>query len=246
MPDVRDVRTATGPEPTAAGHYTTKNYVDNKVYSHSGLSGLSNDDHPQYYNQARGDARYVQVSNLQSESSDSQMYGDLASSARRDRGTNSGSLSNGYWTIASLVARRAATVTKIRFYVGTAGTAGASPTFTLGIYGGTDPTSMPRLATVPVVASSLTSVGVKEFTLSNSINLVAGSRYSFLSYIAPSSYSASPGLACTAVVYSGLLNPAAAQTFFSYKAAAATPGTPLNFADGTWTADNKKIWWALL
>ena len=55
-----------GVTPVAAAHLATKGYVDNIVTStsgsiikaHSGLTGLSNDDHPQYHTDARGDAKY--------------------------------------------------------------------------------------------------------------------------------------------------------------------------------------------
>jgi len=35
-----------------------KKYVDDHQFDHGGLAGLSDDDHTQYFNQARGDARY--------------------------------------------------------------------------------------------------------------------------------------------------------------------------------------------
>ena len=56
--------------PTAATDAATKAYVDANsgggggggITSHGALTGLSGDDHTQYYNQARGDARYAQLS----------------------------------------------------------------------------------------------------------------------------------------------------------------------------------------
>src|SRR5690606_44516 len=41
------------------------------VTSHAALSGLANDDHPQYFNQARGDARYYTQAQVDSKINDS-------------------------------------------------------------------------------------------------------------------------------------------------------------------------------
>jgi hypothetical protein len=51
------------------------------VSSHSQLSGLSADDHPQYFNQARGDARYSQLGHSHAESDISGLVSDLAGKA---------------------------------------------------------------------------------------------------------------------------------------------------------------------
>ncbi len=51
--------------PTADLHASTKKYVDDHVgggvTDHGALTGLGGDDHNQYYNQARGDARYQRL-----------------------------------------------------------------------------------------------------------------------------------------------------------------------------------------
>jgi len=57
--------TVSGVYPTSSGHLTTKQYVDEQITAISGgtldhglLLGLGDDDHPQYLNESRGDARY--------------------------------------------------------------------------------------------------------------------------------------------------------------------------------------------
>lgn len=176
---------------------------------------------------------------------DTQHYGDQVSSCRRPATTNSSSLSNGYWTTALLLSPKSFTATKLRFYCSAAGVAGGSPTVSVSLYGGsTFPLSL--LATVPVTASTFTSTGIKELSLSASVSVVAGNRYAWVSYIAPSSYSTSPGLGCTAVYYSALNNPSPSSTYAAYKSASTTPGSTINPSDGTWTADVATLWWALL
>lgn len=60
-------RAMTGPltlsgAPTVNLHAATKKYVDDAgVTDHGELAGLGDDDHVQYYNQARGDARYLRL-----------------------------------------------------------------------------------------------------------------------------------------------------------------------------------------
>ena len=44
------------------------------VTDHGQLNGLGDDDHPQYFNQSRGDARYAQVGALQSLDNDFYLY----------------------------------------------------------------------------------------------------------------------------------------------------------------------------
>jgi hypothetical protein len=182
---------------------------------------------------------------LSSVPTDTQHYGDQVSSCRRPATTNSSALSNGYWTTALLLSPKTFTATKLRFYISGAGVAGGSPTVSVSLYGGAAfPLSL--LATVPVTASTFTSTGIKELTLSASVNVVAGNHYAWISYIAPSSYTTSPAVGCTAVYFSALNNPSASSTYAAYKAASTTPGSTINPSDGTWTADVATLWWALL
>jgi hypothetical protein len=51
------------------------------VTAHSALTGLSADDHPQYFNQARGDARYSLVGHTHAESEVTGLVSDLAGKA---------------------------------------------------------------------------------------------------------------------------------------------------------------------
>lgn len=44
------------------------------VTDHGQLTGLDDDDHPQYFNQSRGDARYAQVVALQALDNDFYLY----------------------------------------------------------------------------------------------------------------------------------------------------------------------------
>lgn len=236
---------------TDPGYVTLLNYGNgtapgSPVPSHSALTGLSNDDHPQYLTTTRGDARYLQYSAWPPEPDDTASYGDLLSSAKRSRITNSTTLSNGFYTLAGLIAPKAFTATKIRFYVASAGVAGGSPTFTLGVYGGPTLTALPRLSTVPVVSTTLTSTGIKEFTLATPFAVVAGQRYVWMSYVAPSSYTTAAGLGCTATHYAGLNNPSATQLYNGFKAASTAAPATINVADGSWTSATNTIWWSLL
>ncbi len=49
---------------SALGHLHDDRYLQSvPQQDHGGLSGLGDDDHMQYYNQTRGDARYLQSAN---------------------------------------------------------------------------------------------------------------------------------------------------------------------------------------
>lgn len=58
--------TVGGITPSASSDLATKGYVDGAVFSgdHGALSGLADDDHTQYHNDARGDARYYTETEL--------------------------------------------------------------------------------------------------------------------------------------------------------------------------------------
>lgn len=178
---------------------------------------------------------------LIAQAEDSARYGDVLSSARRDRISNQSGLANGFWTFSSVIAARVFTAAKVRFYVAAAGTAAASPTVALSLYdNGT------QVATAPVTSATFTSIGVKEFDLSATVPTVVGHRYTCLLYIAASSYITAPALGFTAAYYSGLASPTAALTFNGYKAGASTPPSSITTSDGTWSAHSATLWWALL
>jgi hypothetical protein len=103
-----------------------------------------------------------------------------------------------------------------------------------------------QAATAPVVSTTFTSTGVKEFTLSAAVPVDVGHRYTALFYVAASSYITAPALGFTAAYYTDLNSPTAAQTFNGYKAAAATPPASITTGDGTWSAHPATLWWALL
>lgn len=178
---------------------------------------------------------------LIAQAEDSARYGDALSSARRDQISNQSSLANGFWTFSSAIAARVFTATKVRFFVAAAGAVAASPTVALSLYdNGT------QVATAPVTSTTFTSVGVKEFDLSATVPAIVGHRYTFLLYVAASSYITAPALGFTAAYYSGLASPTAALTFNGYKAGASAPPSSITTSDGTWSAHPATLWWALL
>lgn len=65
-------------EPSAASDAATKNYVDTSLASyttdHGGLDGLADDDHTQYHNDVRGDARYYTQAQLTAGQLDGRYY----------------------------------------------------------------------------------------------------------------------------------------------------------------------------
>jgi hypothetical protein len=179
---------------------------------------------------------------------DSLLYGDVVSTIPRSRGIDANGMDNGFYTITSLVAPRSVTVTKIRFAVVGAGTAGTTPTVALQLHGGAG-AAQNQLATAPLTGAMLTTTGVKELALSAAVDLTAGNRYTALFYVAPNAFSARPTFASAAAARSVLVNPVAAQTFAAYKAATNAPPTSINTSDGTWnpgTNTTAILWWALL
>lgn len=172
---------------------------------------------------------------------DAASYGDVIASTGRGLAANQLTLDNGYWSFATLIASKSATVTKIRFYVASAGTLGSTPTVACRLYDeGT------QVATAPVVSGTFTATGLKELTLSVSVGVLAGHRYTWLLYIGLTSYVAAPTIACTGAGFTGLLAPTAALTFAGFKAASVDPPTSITTGDGTWTALATTPWWALL
>jgi hypothetical protein len=168
----------------------------------------------------------------------------VLASVRRDRATGSTSLSNGYYTVSGLVVPRSVTgVTKVRFYVIVAGTASTGTAVSLSLYHGSTLTALTRVATAPVTQSTFTSTGVKELTLSASVNLTAGQRLAWMTYLPAGAFMAAPSLACTPVAPSPLIN--AGTIYAGYKAAAAAAPVTLDITTG-WTGDVTRIWWALL
>jgi hypothetical protein len=71
-----------GVTPTADAHLTTKQYVDGAIATatgslttdHGSLLGLGDDDHPQYHNDTRGDARYYTKTQLDAGQLDNRYY----------------------------------------------------------------------------------------------------------------------------------------------------------------------------
>jgi hypothetical protein len=172
---------------------------------------------------------------------DAARFGDLLSSVRRDRIANQTGLANGYWTFSSVIGTRAFSATKVRFYVATAGVAGAGPALSLTVYdNGT------QVATAPILSTAFTSSGVKEFTLSSTVPVVAAHRYTVLLYIAAGSYAPAPSIGCTAAYYMDLNSPSATLTFNGYKTASNAPPSTITTGDGTWTALPATLWWAFL
>lgn len=172
------------------------------------------------------------------------MFGDAVSSVERARTTNSTSLSNGYYTLGMIVIPKALTgITKVRFFISGAGTAGAGTAVGVAIYSGSNPASLTRVATAPVTQASFTSTGVKELTLSATLALVPGERLAWMSYIPASGFSVEPGLGCTQVTYAALIN--AGANYSAYKAAAIAPPATLDTTTG-WTTDSNIPWWSLL
>lgn len=174
---------------------------------------------------------------------ETQLHGDLLSPIRREQSTNSTTMDNGFYTVSGLVATKTVTVTTMRFYVASAGTAGGAPTFTVGLYTGSGST-VTRQAVVNVTTSSLTSTGLKAIALANSVSITAGQRVYFVSYVAPSSYSAVASLACGATYWGALVN--ASTTWQGYKSASTAAPTTINVGDGTWSASTNTIWWSVL
>lgn len=173
---------------------------------------------------------------------DAAHYGDLVTPTRRDNVVNRLALTNGFWTFSTLIAPKPATVGTVRFYVATAATATTTPSVALRLYD--DGT---QVATAAVVAATFATVGVKELALSASVPVIAGHRYTWLVYIAPGSYGATPpAIACTAAGFTDLLAPTAALTYTGFKAASTDPPTSITTGDGTWTAVAATPWWALL
>lgn len=242
---------ATGLVPVAqipTGTSATTVAVGNHTHAFTALTGLdlsavAAGDVLAYNGSAWANSNRVAILELlvPSEPTDNQHYGDVVSSIRRNRATNQATLDNGYWTFSTVMSPKTFTATKIRFYVAAAGVAGGSPSAAVVLYdNGT------QVATTTVSATTFTTAGVKEFTLSASVNVVAGRRYTWLSYVAPASFTTSPGLGFTAVYYNALNNPGAALTYNGYKAAAAAPPASINTGDGTWTGNPSTLWWALL
>lgn len=185
---------------------------------------------------------------VDSEPTDTMLHGDVVSSTKRIRAVDANGMDNGYYTITSLLSPRTATVTKVRFAVLGAGTAGGTPTVALQLLGGAGPTQN-QLATAPMTGATLTSAGIKELTLSAAVNVVAGTRYTLLFYIAPSAFTARPTIAAVANARSLVVNPVASQIYAAYKAASAPPPTSINTSDGSWNGGSNTIavlWWALL
>lgn len=220
MVDARMVARVSAPEPQQPAHLATKNYVDTTVDT------------------TVGTAVSALVAGLLE---DSVRYGDMLSSTRRDRASNQSTLDNGFWTFSSVTAPRSFTATKVRFFVAAAGVATLTPVVGLGIYdNGT------RVATAPVTSATFTAAGVKELDLSAPVTVVTGHRYTWLSYIAPNSYSSPAGVAFTTAYRVELVHPTPALTFSGYKAAAVAPPASITTGDGTWTAHSATAWWALL
>jgi hypothetical protein len=179
-------------------------------------------------------------------SNDLQLYGDWGSPTRRDRATATATVSNGIYLFSQFLATHTFTATKIRFFVGTAGVAGGSPSVALSIYGTSGGVPIPLLATAPVTSATFTATGIKELTLSASVAVVPGERLVALWYIAPSSYTTSPALAANPAAPVALTAPAPSNTWQGSKTASTAPGSTLNPTDGTWTAGASLVWWALL
>lgn len=177
---------------------------------------------------------------------DANMYGDTLGSVNRSRVTNFTSLSNGFYTLSMVVVPRSLTgITKVRFFVGVAGSMpGVGTGVSLSLYSGATPSALPLVAGVPSLAqSSFTSTGVKELALSATLSLTAGQYLAWMTYIPAMAFVGSPGLGCTAVTYTALIN--AGANYSAYKAAAVTAPSTLDATSG-WTTDTNVPWWSVL
>lgn len=250
--------------PVASGEAATKNYVDTTallVAARGAANGVASLDAATKVPIAQlptgttagtvaagNDARFADITTLQSlvdpTPTDTMMYGDGLSSMPRRAGTNMATLDNGYYTMSVVIAPKSFTANKIRFYVAQAGVTGGTPAVALRVYGG--PTAPYNVVASPALAASdLTSVGLKELALGVALNVVAGNRYIFVSYIPTGAFTTSPGAAFSAIYYSGLNNPAAGPVYNGYKTAAAAPPATISPSDGTWTGNPSTLWWAL-
>jgi len=181
-------------------------------------------------------------------SNDQFTYGDVLSSTSRQQAPDAAGMDNGYYTITTIVATKGFLATKIRFAVVVAGVVTGTPAVALSLYSNTVP-YQPVVATAPITGSMLTTTGVKELTLSTSVGINQGSRYTALWYIPPSAFSTRPNFASVANARSVLVNPSSTQLMAGYKAASAAPPVAIDTADGTWTAGTNVttvVWWALL
>lgn len=181
-------------------------------------------------------------------SNDQFTYGDLLSSANRRHAPDAAGMDNGYYTTTTIVATKGFLATKIRFAVVVAGTVTGTPAVALSLYSNTV-SYQPVVATAPITGAMLTTTGVKELTLSTSVGVNQGSRYTALWYIPPSAYSARPSFASVANARAVLVNPSSTQLMAGYKVASAAPPVAIDTADGTWTAGTNLttvVWWALL
>lgn len=178
---------------------------------------------------------------LRAQDNDLERYGDLVSSERRVRATAWEEYSSGFMTFSGVIAPRAFTATKVRFFLNAAAVAGAAPSQFLALYSGTNRAALEQRANI-TAADLYTAAELREITLPASFAVAKGD-YVYLLF-GCIDYTTSPRLQVTVGTPPALINPGIA-----FDAYATNPGSApatLDASAGTWTKTNTVPWWALL